>query len=128
MAKRRRWRGGGSRGGGRRRGRPVRPGEGRRREVGDAPDRWVPPVSERERERRGGGRASGLLWAESGGPTVEKKKREKGGKDGLGQCCGFGFVVFFSFSFFYFSFSNPFLNQFQTFLNSNLFRVFKFKF
>jgi hypothetical protein len=24
-------------------------------EVGDAPDRWVPPVGERERERRGGG-------------------------------------------------------------------------
>jgi hypothetical protein len=37
--------------------------EGAALEVGDAPDRWVPPVSERERERRGGGRC-GPAWAE----------------------------------------------------------------
>jgi hypothetical protein len=35
-------------------------GEGRRREVGDDPDRWAPPVGGREREER-----AGLWWAES---------------------------------------------------------------
>jgi hypothetical protein len=41
---------------GRRRGRPavgVDRGEGRRREVGDDPDRWAPPVGDRVREREG---------------------------------------------------------------------------
>jgi hypothetical protein len=33
-------------------------GEGRRRKVGDDPDRWAPPVGEREREER-----AGLWWA-----------------------------------------------------------------
>jgi hypothetical protein len=70
-------------------------------EVGDEPDMWAPPVGEREREERRRG-TGGPLWAESGGPAVEKKKRE-GRKDGLGRCCGFGFVVF-SFSFFSFLF------------------------
>jgi hypothetical protein len=41
---------------GRRCGRPVRPGEGRRREVGDAPDMWAPPVGGCVGEREGGGR------------------------------------------------------------------------
>jgi hypothetical protein len=41
---------------GRRRGRPAAGaarGEGRRREVGDDPDRWAPPVGDRVREREG---------------------------------------------------------------------------
>jgi hypothetical protein len=52
----------------------VAPGCGRRRgrgeegggrlEVGDEPDRWAPPVGEREREERGGG-VDGPAWAES---------------------------------------------------------------
>jgi hypothetical protein len=50
-------------------------GEGRRREVGDDPDRWAPPVGEREREER-----AGLWWAVCGpkasaGPRMEKKRR-----------------------------------------------------
>jgi hypothetical protein len=55
---------------GRRRGRGGRGGrgEGRRWEVGDAPDRWAPPVGDRvrERERRGGGRWRAV------GPEVER--------------------------------------------------------
>jgi hypothetical protein len=35
-------------------------GRGGRLEVGDAPDRWAPPVSEREREERGGGPAGAV--------------------------------------------------------------------
>jgi hypothetical protein len=55
-------------------------GDWGRLEVGDGPDRWVPPVNERERERRGGptelgrGReigAEGLLWL-----RAKKGKRE----------------------------------------------------
>jgi hypothetical protein len=37
-----------------------------------------------------------------------------------------GFAVFFFFLFFFFS--NPFLNQFQTFLDSKLLHLFKFNF
>jgi hypothetical protein len=44
-----------------RRGRPARPGEGRRREVGDGADGWAPSVGERER----GGR-EGHWWAVCG--------------------------------------------------------------
>jgi hypothetical protein len=62
----------------------------------------------RERER-GGERAGG-----GDGPEVDGPAR-------LGWVCCF-------FFFFSFSFSNPFLNQFQTILNSNLLHDFKFKF
>jgi hypothetical protein len=80
-----------------------------RLEVGEEADGWAPSAREREGERRGTG-AGGPAWAES-----------RDGPRGLGWVCCF-------FSFFSFSFSNPFLNQFQTFLNSNLLHVFKFKF
>jgi hypothetical protein len=40
-------------------------GEEGRPEDEDEPDRWAPPVGEREREERGGG-FGGPLWADSG--------------------------------------------------------------
>jgi hypothetical protein len=62
----------------------------------------------------------GLDGPAAGKRKGKKEKREVGWAVGRGWI---GFVfVFFSF------FSNPFLNQFQTFLNSNLLHVFKFKF
>jgi hypothetical protein len=75
---------------------------GGRLEVRGAPDRWVPPVGERERERRGGGALVGRC----------------GPKAGMGREVRWwvGFVFFF-FSFFFKSFSN----LFQTFLNQILY-------
>jgi hypothetical protein len=78
-------------------------GEGRRRKVGDDPDRWVPPVGEREREKR-----AGLWWAVWAGSErwAAGKEREKR-KWAAGDWVGF---VFFSFFFqnLFKSFSNPF--------------------
>jgi hypothetical protein len=75
----------------------------------------------REREGSGRGRQSWAAWA--GSELGRDCKEQKGGSwaaVGLGD----GLVWFF-FLFFFFKF---FLNQFQTFLNSNLLHVFKFKF
>jgi hypothetical protein len=73
----------------------------------------------REREGSGRGRQSWAAWA--GSELGRDCKEQKGGS--WAAVGWVGFVFFFSFSF-----SNPFLNQFQTFLNSNLLHVFKFKF
>jgi hypothetical protein len=87
---------------GRRRGRlgcgAAGPGKGRRRpEVEDSPDRWVPPVGEREREERkrwaGGFNWAGRNWWAAG--------REDGPRDRLDR---YGCFVFF-LSFFFKSFS-----------------------
>jgi hypothetical protein len=65
-----RWGGEGARGGRGRRGRSAASGgrrrEGRRPEEEEAPDRWVPPVGEREREERGVGHWRWAAWARSG--------------------------------------------------------------
>jgi hypothetical protein len=64
---------------GRRRGRPGRrrgavAGRGQggwgRREVEGRPDRWAPPVGEREREEREGGGAVGRVGRNRDGPRV----------------------------------------------------------
>jgi hypothetical protein len=75
-------------------------GEGRRREVGDDPDRWAPPVGEREREER-----AGLWWAVCGP------------KASAGPRGGFGWVVFFSF---FFLLQINFKPNFQTIFKSNI--------
>jgi cellulose synthase/poly-beta-1,6-N-acetylglucosamine synthase-like glycosyltransferase len=99
---------------GRRRGRPARPGEGRRRKVGDAPDRWAPPVGERVREGgevgwrcllgREGRWAGGLLQMRA---EKNKKKKERslaaGGREGR-ECL----IFFFFFQILFKSFSNLF--------------------
>jgi hypothetical protein len=97
---------------GRRRGRPAAGaarGERRRREVGDDPDRWAPPVGDRVREREEG-RGSGPCGPEGLG---------RGGDGGLGSRGRLDRFVFV----FFFSFSNPFqifLNEiFYIFSNSN---------
>jgi hypothetical protein len=71
--------------------------EGRGLEVEGEPDRWAPPVGEREREEREGGGGVGRLWAERGWAA---------GWVRLGGC-----FLFFSFLFF----SNPISNLFQIF-------------
>jgi hypothetical protein len=75
-------------------------------EVEDKPDMWAPPVGERERERRRGGR----WWAV--GPEVERPAGF-GWAGGVRRWVGFVFFLFFSFFFKFFS------NLFQT--------LFKFK-
>jgi hypothetical protein len=91
-----------------RRGRPARPGEGRRWEVGDGADGWAPSVGERER----GGR-EGHWWAVCGpkasvGPGKEYKRGVEVGRKLMGRRDWVGFVVFFSFSFFLFFFKSIF--------------------
>jgi hypothetical protein len=71
-----------------------------------------PHLSAGGRERRRGRWWSGPRGLEAG---VGRGWKTKGGGGEVDR--GFSF-----------SFSNPFLNQFQTFLNSNLLHVFKFKF
>jgi hypothetical protein len=73
--------------------------------VGEEADGWAP--SARERRGEEGSDAGGPAWAEN-----------RDGPRGIGLG-----LLFFSFSF-----SNPFLNQFQTFLDSNLLHLFKFNF
>jgi hypothetical protein len=112
MAKRRWWRGAGSRGGGTA---AREAGAAGRREaaleVGEEADGWVPPVSCCERGRgnwaaRKGDRPGEAIWA-----SGEKKKRRKGMRwagDGFGLD---RFPSFFSSSFF----SNPFQIYFKPF-------------
>jgi hypothetical protein len=50
-----------------------------RLEVGDAPDRWVPPVGERERERRGGGALAGCCGPEEGKRATREEEKKGGG-------------------------------------------------
>jgi hypothetical protein len=84
--------------------------EGRGLEVEGEPDRWAPPVGEREREEREGGGGVGRLWAERGWAA---------GWVRLGGC-----FLFFFFSFLFKSNFKPISNL----LNSNLFHLFKLKF
>jgi hypothetical protein len=78
----------------------VRPGRKGRRigapEVEDTPDRWVPPVGERERERRGGPAGEMGRRRFRGPRGKERRGRSMGRRVGLGK--GFGFL-FFSFFF-----------------------------
>jgi hypothetical protein len=83
-------------------------------EVGDEPDRWAPPVGEREREERRRG-TGGPLWAESGAG--------RGGDGGLGSRGRLD-----RFSFFPFLFQIHFKPIFPTIFKSNLLHLFKFKF
>jgi hypothetical protein len=86
---------------------------GGRLEVRGAPDRWVPPVGEREREVRGGGALVGRVGRKRGGrrgldgPSAgKKKKREKEKEEGgLGRGREMGWVFF---PILFKSFSNPF--------------------
>jgi hypothetical protein len=93
-------------------------------EVGGQPDRWAPPVGERERERRGGGRWWAVGPEEGKRATQEEKKQEVGrgsrwAGGGLGRLDRFCFFLFFFKSI---------SKLFQTLLNSNLLHLFKFKF
>jgi hypothetical protein len=63
-------------------------------EVEDKPDRWAPPVGERERERRGGGALVGRCGPKAG--------------MGRGVRWWVGFVFFFFFSNPFQIFSKPF--------------------
>jgi hypothetical protein len=82
-----------------------------------------PSVRGREEGERGAG-----FWAgsETGRrPAAEINRKKEGGEMGrVGRMGREEFFFFFFFSFF----KSLFLNQFQTFLNSNLLHVFKFKF
>jgi hypothetical protein len=101
-------------------------GEGRgggQAEVEDAPDRWVPPVGEREREER-----AGHWWAGVGRKRAGRGwKKKEGRKMGRGRKWAgldrFFPSLFFSFLFFFFfsnQFFKSFLNQiFYIFSNSN---------
>jgi hypothetical protein len=91
---------------------------GRRREVGDDPDRWAPPVSGVRVRGKVSGSAgvSGPRWF---GPRGGKKRKKIGWARWAGKRVGCLFVFFLSF------FSIPFLSfLFQTF-TQNLFKIFK---
>jgi hypothetical protein len=74
-------------------------------EVGDDPDRWVPPVGGRERGRLEADWAA--RWDGPVGPRWE------GGREGNGPWVEFGVYLFFIF--FLFFFFKSFSNLFQTF-------------
>jgi hypothetical protein len=92
-------------------------------EVGDDPDRWAPPVGERERDERVRW-AGGLSWAgEISWVAAEKEKTEELGrgeeKEGEGlewalghMGMGFGVWVCFFLFFFFKSFLNNFSKLF----------------
>jgi hypothetical protein len=82
-----------------------------RQEVEDTPDRWVPPVGERERGEKRRWADGVLLGRERMMGRGEEKKGE-GGEWTLGRMGkGFGFVFFLFFKTFLNNFSNPFQNQ-----------------
>jgi hypothetical protein len=90
--------------------RPARGRKGRGAAGGRGwPDRWVPPVSERERERRGGGPCGPEVELGRGGKRKEGEVRWAAGWAGL-----FCFFLFF-------------LLFFQILFQTNLFNTFKFK-
>jgi hypothetical protein len=92
---------------------------GRRPEEGDGPDRWAPPVGGCVREREG--RRVGRVGRRRNGPVgfrgPLRRGEGKGGPRGRreGGPRGWADRVCFVFFFFFLFFSNPFLNQFQTF-------------
>jgi hypothetical protein len=108
---------------GRCRGRAARPwgsrpagGRGRARRVGPAC------------QLLGGARGFGPRGPEEGKRATREEEKKEVGRGSRWVGGGLGRLDRFVFFFFSFSFSNPFLNQFQTFLNSNLLHLFKFKF
>jgi hypothetical protein len=81
--------------------------EGWRREVEEGPDRWAPPVSRRERERREVGRRV-PSWAKRGERAAGKGKEGEKMKWVAGQI-GKGFGVWFeTFGFSFLSFFKSF--------------------
>jgi hypothetical protein len=83
-------------------------GRGDRLEVEDAPDRWAPRVSERERERRGEVGRRVRLGREGRMGRGEEKEGEWAG---WGKSLGFWFVFSFFFKSFLNNFSKLFYNQ-----------------
>jgi hypothetical protein len=82
--------------------------------VGDEPDRWAPPVGEREREERGGS-VDGPAWADSGaGPR---------GWVRIWFCCFFLFLFKSIFKPFKFKSFTCFQTQFLTQIYSNILRL-----
>jgi hypothetical protein len=105
---------------GMRRGRPVaaRGREGAELEVGDGPDRWVPPVGEREREERR--RALGGPVRPEAGSWAAAGRKRKGRKVGRGLGLGLDRFV----SLFLFLFQIHFKQFFKLFLNQIFYTIF----
>jgi hypothetical protein len=81
--------------------------------VEERPDRWAPPVSQRERGRREVGQRRLLGRFKSCGPLREKKKRGMGWAAGLERRERRVLSFVFSFSFLFQPFTHKIFSRFQ---------------